>query len=49
MSSADIARVLDEAVANGKSNYELVATVTDQNDVVVARTIGQYQLRKFAA
>jgi len=48
MSSAEISRVLDEAVANGKSNYDLVATVTDENDVVVAKTIGHYQLRKFA-
>lgn len=45
----EIARVLEEAAATGKSNYELIATVTDQNGVIVATTVGQYQLRSFGA
>lgn len=47
MSAEEIERVLAEAVAKGKSNYELAATVTDENGVTVAATVGQYQLRKF--
>lgn len=47
MSAEEIERVLSEAVANGKANYDLTATVTDQNGVIVATTVGQYQLRDF--
>lgn len=47
ISHDEIARVLAEAAEVGKSNYELAATVTDENGVVVASTVGQYQLRKF--
>ena len=48
MTEEEIARVLSEAAADGKSNYEIAATVTDANGVIVATTVGQYQLRSFA-
>lgn len=48
MSPEEIERVLAEAAATGKSNYELEVSVTDENGVTVARTVGQYQLRSFA-
>lgn len=48
MSAEEIERVLAEATATGKSNYELAVSVTDENGVTVARTVGQYQLRSFA-
>lgn len=48
MSAAEIARVLAEATAVGKSNYELVVNVTDENGVTVATTTGEYQLRDLA-
>lgn len=47
MSADEIERVLAEAAETGKSNYELAATVADENGVIVAATLGQYQLRKF--
>lgn len=47
MADAEIARVLAEAAASGKSNYDLTAVVTDENGVTVATTVGHYQLRKF--
>lgn len=48
ISAEEIERVLAEAVAKGKADFELRAVVTDENDVIVARTVGQYQLRNFA-
>lgn len=48
MTDEEIARVLSEAAAEGKSNYEIAATLTDANGVTVATTVGQYQLRRFA-
>ncbi|TWG98601.1 thioesterase domain-containing protein [Nocardioides sp. J9] len=42
-----IARVLAETEAAGKSDFELVTEVTDEAGTVVARTTGQYQLRRF--
>lgn len=49
MSPEDIDRVLEEATAAGKSNYELIATVIDENGVTVATTVGQYQLRSLGS
>lgn len=45
MSDDEIARVTEEAAANGKSDYILEAEVTDADGVVVATTKGLYQLR----
>lgn len=39
------ARVQAEATEVGKSNFELVTEVTDEDGVVVAKTRGFYQLR----
>ena len=46
MAAAEIERVVGEATEVGKSNYELVVDVTDEQGVTVARTVGQYQLRR---
>ncbi|MFG1791047.1 PaaI family thioesterase [Nocardia altamirensis] len=43
--AAEIARIADEAAANGKSDFTLRAVVTDADGVVVAETEGLYQLR----
>lgn len=48
MSADEIERVQAEAVAEGKSNYQLEVKVVDENGVTVATTVGQYQLRNFA-
>jgi len=45
LSDEEISRVQSEASANGKSNFELVTEVTDEEGTVVARTHGFYQLR----
>lgn len=45
LSFDEIARVQAETLANGKSNFELVAEVVDEAGVVVARTRGDYQMR----
>lgn len=45
LSPEDIARVQAEASENGKSNFELLTEVTDDEGTVVARTHGFYQLR----
>ena len=45
LSQEEFVRVQTEAVANGKSNYELVGEVTDEAGTVVARTHGFYQMR----
>ncbi|GAA3513017.1 hypothetical protein GCM10022234_04640 [Aeromicrobium panaciterrae] len=45
LSEAEFDRVQAEAIATGKSNYELVAEVTDEAGTVVARTRGFYQMR----
>lgn len=42
----EVERVRAEATANGKSDFELICDVTDENGVVVASTVGQYQLRR---
>ncbi|WP_157537007.1 PaaI family thioesterase [Nocardioides sp. Root190] len=41
-----IARVLAETAERGKSDFVLETEVTDEAGVVVARTSGNYQLRK---
>lgn len=41
----EVERVRAEAQANGKADFELVCDVVDDNGVVVASTVGQYQLR----
>lgn len=43
----EIARILSEYAERGKSDFELVAEVTDTAGTVVARTRGFYQLRRF--
>lgn len=43
----EIARVLAEYDERGKSDFELVAELTDEAGTVVARTRGLYQLRRF--
>ena len=45
LSEDEFVRVQAEAVANGKSNYELICEVTDEAGTVVARTHGFYQMR----
>lgn len=45
LSDEEISRVQSEASTNGKSNFELVTEVTDEEGTVVARTHGFYQLR----
>lgn len=46
LTADEVERVRTEAEANGKSDFELVCDVTDENGVVVASTVGQYQLRR---
>ncbi|WGY01215.1 YiiD C-terminal domain-containing protein [Nocardioides sp. QY071] len=43
----EIQRILAEYAERGKSDFELVAEVTDEEGTVVARTRGLYQLRRF--
>lgn len=45
LSEEEQARVQSEAAATGKSNFELLTEVTDEDGTVVARTHGFYQLR----
>lgn len=45
LSVEEQARVQEEAVANGKANFELLTEVTGEDGTVVARTHGYYQLR----
>lgn len=45
LSEEEFSRIQLEAVANGKSNYELIGEVTDESGTVVARTHGFYQMR----
>ncbi|WP_181410748.1 YiiD C-terminal domain-containing protein [Nocardioides humi] len=47
LEDAEIDRILAEYAERGKSDFELVAEVTDEEGTVVARTRGQYQLRRF--
>ena len=45
LSEEEFVRVQSEAVAQGKSNYELIGEVVDEAGTVVARTHGYYQMR----
>ncbi|WP_280329195.1 PaaI family thioesterase [Nocardia wallacei] len=45
LSDAEIARIVAAAEADGKADFTLKATVTDADGVVVAETVGLYQLR----
>lgn len=45
LSEDEFDRVQAEAIAEGKSNYELTCEVTDEAGTVVARTRGYYQMR----
>lgn len=45
LSEEEFVRVQAEAIANGKSNYELISEVVDESGTVVARTHGYYQMR----
>ncbi len=45
LSEDELARIRSEALADGRSSYELIAEVTDEAGTVVARTRGSYQLR----
>ncbi len=47
LSDEEITRVLAEYAERGKSDFELLAEVTDEAGTVVARTRGLYQLRRF--
>ena len=42
---ATIDRVRAEAATGSKSSFELTATVTGDDETVVARTVGDYQIR----
>lgn len=48
LSADEIARVQAEAVARGKADFVLEATVTDEAGTVVATTVGTYQVRRMA-
>ncbi|MEQ6901660.1 YiiD C-terminal domain-containing protein [Nocardioides sp. YIM 152588] len=43
----EIERILAETAANGKSDFQLSAELTDESGTVVATTLGHYQMRKF--
>lgn len=45
LDDTEIERIAEEAAANGKSDFELNATITDRDGTVVATTTGLYQLR----
>jgi len=47
LSTDEIARIEAEALATGRAQFVLEATVTDAAGEVVATTTGIYQLRKF--
>lgn len=43
----EVARVVHDALENGKGEFVLEATLTDAQGEVVASTVGTYQLRRF--
>ncbi len=46
LSDAEVARVRADALASGKGEFVLEATLTDAAGEVVASTVGTYQLRR---
>lgn len=46
MSDDEVARVHDDALATGKGEFVLEATLTDAGGEVVASTVGTYQVRR---
>jgi thioesterase domain-containing protein len=46
MSDDEVARVRDDALATGKGEFVLEATLTDAGGEVVASTVGTYQVRR---
>lgn len=46
LASSEAERVRAEVLAEGRADFELTATITDVNAVVVATTLGVYQLRR---
>ena len=46
LSDDEVARVRDDAVATGKGEFVLEATLTDAAGEVVASTVGTYQVRR---
>lgn len=48
LSDEEIGRIQSEALANGKSEFVLEATLTDEAGTVVATTRGTYQMRNLA-
>jgi acyl-coenzyme A thioesterase PaaI-like protein len=44
-----VQRVRAEAAAGGKPRFDLCATVTDESGVVVATSVGDYQLRPYGS
>ncbi|MCW2497240.1 YiiD C-terminal domain-containing protein [Jatrophihabitans sp.] len=47
LAEPEITRVLAEAGTDGKAAFELVAEVIDENGVLVASTVGDYQIRPY--
>ncbi len=47
LSDAEVARVRQDALATGKGEFVLEATLTAADGEVVASTVGTYQLRRF--
>ena len=47
LSDDEVARVRHDALATGKGEFVLEATLTDTQGEVVASTVGTYQLRRF--
>jgi thioesterase domain-containing protein len=46
MTTEEITRVREEALANGKADFRLATELTDEAGTVVARTEALYQMRK---
>lgn len=46
--ASEVERIRGEALASGKAEYDVHATVTDEQGVVVATTVGRYQIRRAA-
>ena len=46
LSDGEVSRVRDDALATGKGEFVLAATLTDEQGEVVASTVGTYQVRR---